>query len=161
MPTTNWARGNYSGILGGKGNYIDADLVGSYSAVLGGLNNDIYGSSSSILGGSNNLINSDFSTILGGTNNTVNSDFSTILGGRKLTFTTNADRSIGFNASNLAGTKQLIIDDPNVAVFNNVDFWLANNDNTTRMLRFYEKFNDPTNNGLLTSVNFGATQNLF
>jgi hypothetical protein len=137
----NWALGYSSGILGGKDNYIDSYTAGSYSAVLGGLNNDIYGMNSSILGGSNNQNYADFSTILGG---------------RKLTFTANADRSIGFNASNAAGTKQLNIDDPNVAVFNNVDFWLTNNDNTTRMLRFYEKYSDPTNNGLLTSVNFVA-----
>jgi hypothetical protein len=137
----NYSMGSFSGILSGKDHWIEYYSDGSYSAVLGGLNNDIYGSSSSILGGSNN---------------TVNSDFSTILGGRKLTFTANAHRSIGFNASNSAGTKVLSIDDPNVAVFNNVDFWLTNNDNITRMMRFYEKFNDPTNNGLLTSVNFVA-----
>ena len=69
-----------------------------------------------------------------------------------MTLDANANNSFGFNGNASTGDKDITIDEPNTAVFNNVNLWLANNDNTTRSLRFYEQYN--TNGTFPNGANF-------
>ena len=134
--STNTASATYASVGGGD----DNTASGIYSVVSGGFNNIADGFSSSINGGNANEVHGQYSGINGGELNIINGDYSAILGGNGLTL--HADRSIGYNANNEFGTRAMSVNTPNTAVFNNVDFWLTNNDNTTRSLRFYEQYNN-------------------
>jgi hypothetical protein len=144
-------------ILGGGSNSITGTADGA--SILAGLSNSNSGSNASIIGGQNNIIdNSVYTAIISGQNNQItggsgtcvivggqsnvltNALGSVILGGRG--FTAQNYNILGFNA-NIDGTRNISINAAvtNTAVFNNVDLWLSNNDNTPRTLRFYEQYN--------------------
>ena len=144
--STNTASATYASVGGGD----DNTASGIYSVVSGGFNNIADGFSASINGGNANEVHGQYSAINGGELNIINADYSAILGGNGLTL--QADRSIGFNANNEFGTRAMSVNAPNTAVFNNVDFWLTNNDNTTRSLRFYEQYN--TDGAFPNSTNY-------
>ncbi|MFN8358869.1 MAG: hypothetical protein U0264_03045 [Candidatus Kapaibacterium sp.] len=144
----NTASGNYSGILGGADNTTNSQYAsigggrgntasGDYSVIGGGLTNTTLGLTSTVSGGSGNRANGDNSTVSGGEQNYAFGEFSTIPGGRMMTLTTNAARSFGFNGNSSGAVRDITIDAPNTAVWNNVDFWLTNNDGAPRTLRFY------------------------
>lgn len=144
-------------ILGGGSNSITG--TADNASILAGLSNSNSGASASIIGGQNNIIdNSVYTAIISGQNNQItggsgtcvivggqsnvltNALGSVILGGRG--FTAQNYNILGFNA-NIDGTRNISINAAvtNTAVFNNVDLWLSNNDNTPRTLRFYEQYN--------------------
>lgn len=144
-------------ILGGGSNSITG--TADNASILAGSSNSNSGASASIIGGQNNIIdNSGYTAIISGQNNQItggsgtcvivggqsnvltNALGSVILGGRG--FTAQNYNILGFNA-NINGTRNISIDAAvtNTAVFNNVDLWLSNNDNTPRTLRFYEQYN--------------------
>lgn len=144
-------------ILGGDSNSITG--VSDNASILAGLSNSNSGASASIIGGQYNIIdNSSYTAIISGQNNQItggsgtcvivggqsnvltNALGSVILGGRG--FTAQNYNILGFNA-NINGTRNISINAAvtNTAVFNNVDLWLSNNDNTPRTLRFYEQYN--------------------
>ncbi|MBK7986736.1 MAG: hypothetical protein IPK11_07440 [Ignavibacteria bacterium] len=144
--STNTASATYASVGGGD----DNTASGIYSVVSGGFNNIAAGFSASINGGNANEVHGQYSAINGGELNIINADYSAILGGNGLTL--QADRSIGYNANNEFGTRAMSVNAPNTAVFNNVDFWITNNDNTTRSLRFYEQYN--TDGAFPNSTNY-------
>ncbi|MFN9338707.1 MAG: beta strand repeat-containing protein [Candidatus Kapaibacterium sp.] len=144
--STNTASATYASVGGGD----DNTASGIYSVVSGGFNNIAAGFSASINGGNANEVHGQYSAINGGELNIINGDYSAILGGNGLTL--QADRSIGYNANNQFGTRAMSVNAPNTAVFNNVDFWITNNDNTTRSLRFYEQYN--TDGAFPNSTNY-------
>lgn len=144
-------------ILGGGSNSITG--TADNASILAGSSNSNSGASASIIGGQNNIIdNSSYTAIISGQNNQItggsgtcvivggqsnvltNALGSVILGGRG--FTAQNYNILGFNA-NINGTRNISINSAvtNTAVFNNVDLWLSNNDNTPRTLRFYEQYN--------------------
>lgn len=144
-------------ILGGGSNSITG--ISDNASILAGLSNSNSGPSASIIGGQYNIIdNSSYTAIISGQNNQItggsgtcvivggqsnvltNALGSVILGGRG--FTAQNYNILGFNA-NIDGTRNISINAAvtNTAVFNNVDLWLSNNDNTPRTLRFYEQYN--------------------
>ena len=134
---------SYGFIGGGWDNLIDSAAL--YSTLGGGLNNSIDSAahSSTVGGGGGNHIrdNAVGATIAGGSSNVIgeSGSASAIPGGRGLTL--NGSRSFGFNANTQTGTRDMTIDDSDVAVFGNTDLWLANNNNSTSQLRFYESKN--------------------
>lgn len=117
----NLASGYGSTIGGGEGDTASA----FYATISGGFQNNASGGRSAIGGGEFNAA--------GGTN-------SAIPGGRGMTLTAAANRSFGFLGGN-TGSNDMIISDPNIAVFGNTDLWLANNDNGASQIRFYEAYN--------------------
>lgn len=144
-------------ILGGGSNSITG--ISDNASILAGLSNSNSGASASIIGGQYNIIdNSSYTAIISGQNNQItggsgtcvivggqsnvltNALGSVILGGRG--FTAQNCNILGFNA-NIDGIRNISINAAvtNTAVFNNVDLWLSNNDNTPRTLRFYEQYN--------------------
>jgi hypothetical protein len=144
----NTASGAYSVIAGGSQNQVT-----EFSATVGGgENNTASGIYSTVSGGNNNTASGSQSTIGGGDNNTASGSQSAIPGGAGMTLDANANNSFGFNGNASTGDKDITIDEPNTAVFNNVNLWLANNDNTTRSLRFYEQYN--TNGTFPNGANF-------
>ena len=133
----NTASANYATISGGREN----KATNTYATIGGGYFNDSTGTAATISGGYVNHAPGEYASIIGGSSNIIRSDYSTILGGRGFTFESSAARSIGYNANNTANTRDISIAASNTAVFNNVDLWLTNNDNTPRDLRFYEQYN--------------------
>ena len=159
----NSVAGNYS-VIGGGG---DNSVAGSYSVVSGGVSNRMDGYLSTIGGGYENFIGFDAeggvitggsfnqlggnewgsaaSSILGGSNNELYGDYSTILGGQGLRL--NGSGSFGFNANRFVTEpeeeydRNMSVNASNTGIFNNIDLWLTNNDNTPRTLRFYESYN--------------------
>jgi hypothetical protein len=103
----------------------------------------------------------NFSVLAGGADNSAGGDYSVIPGGYGLSLSSNAYRSFGFNANNGGGTRGMTINAANTAVWNNVDFWLTNNDNIPRSLRFYGRYNAAGNfpNGT-KFVGFKAPNNI-
>ncbi|HRE59057.1 MAG TPA: hypothetical protein PLW09_14675, partial [Candidatus Kapabacteria bacterium] len=132
----NTASGLISSIGGGDNNTASA----SYSVVSGGRQNQATDETATVGGGNTNIASGVSSTISGGQDNNTAGAHSTIAGGQGLTFTANAQNSFGFNGNASTGDKDITIDAANTAVFNNTDFWLTNNDNVTRSLRFYERY---------------------
>ncbi|MBK7985737.1 MAG: hypothetical protein IPK11_02165 [Ignavibacteria bacterium] len=132
----NTASGLISSIGGGDNNTASA----SYSVVSGGSQNQATDEAATVGGGNTNIASGVSSTISGGQDNNTAGAHSTIAGGQGLTFTANAQNSFGFNGNASTGDKDITIDAANTAVFNNTDFWLTNNDNVTRSLRFYERY---------------------
>ncbi len=131
----NLIEGKASTIGGGIQNVIQ----GYASTIGGGDTNTSMGTYNVIAGGAHNLALSTGSTVCGGTYNSAAAEWSTVLGGSNLTLDSLAMHSIGFNGDNDALTKPISITTARTAVFNNVDFWLTNNDGQTRTLRFYEQ----------------------
>lgn len=141
----NTASGNNSSIGGGSQNTAGSD----YSFVGAGQNNSTSTGTHSAIGAGNiNSITGSYSFIGGGTNNVISSDYSAIPGGRRMTLASGSDGSFGFNSID----KVVSVSAPQTFVIANADLWIANNDNATRSLRFYEAYN--------TSGGFpGATTN--
>lgn len=94
------------------------------------------GTGAFIGGGANNTASGAYAAVGGGLGNTVAGDYASVPGGRGMTIDTGADGSFAFLGGN-AGSNDMAISTPNVAVFGNVDLWLANNDTVARALRFY------------------------
>lgn len=140
--------------------------AGHYSVISGGFNNSVRGFAGTVAGGSDNSVGFDvtnsavlggmgnsvggietagnYSSIVGGINNAVTGNYSVVLGGSGLNLS--GARSFGFNANldgNGSETRNMAVSNDNTAVFGNVDLWLANNDNVTRSLRFYEQYDTP------------------
>ena len=150
--------GNRSFIGAGQFNFIDSTLFGS---IVGGSRNRIGRGSivSFIGGGENHLIDSSYgSIILGGQGNLVdNSLYGAVLSGLNHSVMDNAWRSVviggdglsltGINQVGYLGTtignlpRPMTLNQSNVALFGNVDLWLANNDNRPSEMRFYEAYN--------------------
>ncbi|MGE3799476.1 MAG: hypothetical protein AB7H80_00495 [Candidatus Kapaibacterium sp.] len=91
-----------------------------------------------IAGGRGNIIRVDgaYSTISGGTFHEVADSSSVIPGGRSLDL--NGNRSFGFLAN--GGSNNMAVSEPDVALFANVNVWLANNNNRPSQLRLYEPY---------------------
>lgn len=122
-------------VTGGANN----QATGAGAFVGGGGTNVSSGANSIIVGGSSNTNAGISSAIIGGTGNslTAGGDYSAILGGRGLSFGTSAG-SFGFVGNNAAGANNFTVSQNNIGFLGNVDLWLANNDGTSRTLRFYE-----------------------
>lgn len=116
--TTNIASDTASVVGGGSDNRAQA----KYAAVIGGLSNRATGAYAFVGGGYLNRAEAEYSVIPGGRNMTV------------------ASAATGTFAYNTSGTS-MSVSEPNVFVVANANLWIANNDNTTRELRFYEAYN--------------------
>ncbi|MGE3802516.1 MAG: beta strand repeat-containing protein, partial [Candidatus Kapaibacterium sp.] len=126
-------------ISGGKNNTIDS--TADYSSIGGGESNYLGRATwhSRIGGGLANRITatSTMSAILGGRANVIDSaNNSAIVGGRGLTM--KGDNSFGFHA-NPAGNNDMVVSDPNIALFGNTDLWLASNDGSASKLKFFKQ----------------------
>ncbi len=144
----NTASGTRSTVSGGEGNMASGGNAvvgggqndtasGANATVSGGRLNRASGEYSTVGGGWNNIASGIRSTVSGGYLNTAAGDFSVIPGGSLMTLDSTADNSFGF----LGGSsvpKPMTISTPDVAVFANVDLWLANNKGVARSMRFYE-----------------------
>ena len=126
----------YAVVAGGNENY--AVEVGAF--VGGGEHNFNEGEDATISGGFLNEAYGIFSTVAGGVANIAVGEMTAIPGGAGLILEGN--RSFGFLGGNTSDNDMLIADS-NVAVFGNVDLWLANNDTTASQLRFYEAESEP------------------
>lgn len=147
------ASGMRSAIIGGQNNSVSGENSGIFgsatstvsgigSVVLGGTLNTVNTDSSAVVGGSINVIDSAFCAILGGYGNTIggpSNQYTTILGGAGLNLTGVA--SFGFNGNNSGLVRGMTVSASRTGIFNNVDLWITNNDNTPRTLRFYEQYN--------------------
>ncbi|HRE58030.1 MAG TPA: hypothetical protein PLW09_09430 [Candidatus Kapabacteria bacterium] len=133
----NTATSMFTTVSGGEFNTAN----GIYAHVGGGYSNTASGNHSHIGGGQTNTASGQISVVSGGALNSAGGDYSAIAGGRGLTLDANADRSFGFHGNTAAGDRDMTIGAANTVVLGNVDLWLANNDNTTRSLRFYERYN--------------------
>lgn len=129
----NMASGDYSNIGGGRNDTAS----GANATVSGGRLNRAFGEYSTVGGGWNNIASGIRSTVSGGYLNTAAGDFSVIPGGSLMTLDSTADNSFGFLGGSSA-LRPMTIATPDVAVFANVDLWLANNNGAARKLRFYE-----------------------
>lgn len=108
------AAGNYSVISGGDDNKTTAD----FSTIGGGTSNTAQGYQSSILGGSSNFIGADYCAIGGG-------------------YGLDLEGLSSFGFQGYFQGKGMQIADTNVAVFGNVDLWLANNDTSAKAIKFF------------------------
>lgn len=138
---------------------------GLESFIGGGAGNGALGSRSVVGGGVNNYAIGIGSVIGGGGDNFAECPYCVIPGGNGMQLGSSADRTFGFNGGNLSGTHPMLINDAHVAVFGNADLWLANNNNNSTQLRFYEANNTiglfPPSNINYTSLSAGAqTSNL-
>ena len=130
---------SYGVLGGGLSNRIERS---AQATITGGINDTISVSADAIIGGgrTNSIDSSVAGVISGGNGNRLRgSNYSAIPGGREMRL--QGDRSFGFNGNNATGTRDMSVDESNVAVLANVDLWLANNDNGTSQLRFYESNN--------------------
>ena len=129
-----------STIGGGERNSIG--FISSFSGIAGGYINTIGDRSgiSTIGGGSHNIIqdSSIGSTIAGGSYNRIGGRGSVIVGGTSLNL--QGAYSFGFNGGSFF--QPLTIQESDVAVFNNTDLLLVNNDGRASALRFYEANSD-------------------
>ncbi|MCC7437868.1 MAG: hypothetical protein IT211_05170 [Armatimonadetes bacterium] len=136
------------GVIGGGGNNQAGNNAGGtsdrlYTTVGGGFGNIASGYAATVGGGNINMASGYISVVVGGTGNVAAGDFSAVWGGRGLTLDVDADRSFGFNANDPIAGRAITINTPDIAVFNNTDLWLANNDNAPSELRFFEAYNIP------------------
>ncbi|MGE3801842.1 MAG: beta strand repeat-containing protein, partial [Candidatus Kapaibacterium sp.] len=161
----NWADGSYSVVAGGNENFAYGwkNFIGGgdenetdfdYAVVAGGNENIAVADGAFIGGGEHNFVGGgdgaiaggyyneawgEFSAVGGGVANVAYGGISAIPGGAGLTL--GGDGSFGYLGRNF-GDNNMTILDSNLAVFGNVDLWLANNDTTARQLRFYEAESD-------------------
>lgn len=126
----------YSSIGGGRRNLVD----GTGGVIAGGGNNTILAAWGSVSGGGYNSVWGRYSAVGGGDHNRVDGRYSAVLGGRGLHLT--GSGSIGFLGGNEFGSNRgdraMNVDADNIAMFGNVDLWLANNNGEASGLRFYE-----------------------
>ncbi len=149
--STNSVTGNHATVGGGLRNSVSffagtiaggIDNVAVYQATVGGgARNEARGSAATIAGGYNN--ETTFATAIGGGGFNYGGYYSAIPGGRGLTIGARSFGFLGGNSSNpsnasSAGDNPMSISDDDVAVFGNVDMWLANNNGNASALRFYE-----------------------
>ena len=120
--------GGGSSALGSNG------TSGNFATVAGGSHNVSGDDFATVSGGSNNFATSAYSTISGGSQNDISGLYSAIPGGNHLTL--NGSGSFGF-LGNMGSTNAMSVNSDQVAVFGNVDVWIANNDNVNHQLRFY------------------------
>ena len=150
----NTASGPRASIGGGSNNIASSDNA----VVAGGNGNTASGGSyTSVVGGNVNTASGSYAFVGGGEFNIASADYSTIPGGHGLTLDVNADGSFGFLGGNTgpnAGTNNMTISAPDIALFGNTDLWLANNDNAASQLRFYEAYN--TAGAFPSSANYTA-----
>ncbi|MFZ9978290.1 MAG: hypothetical protein ACO3GR_09380, partial [Candidatus Kapaibacteriota bacterium] len=142
--TFNKITDSISTISGGQDNGIHGD----FSFIGGGDSNTILSSAkyATISGGIYNFANNWYSNVSGGAANSALGEGSSVLGGIEMVLESSARNSFGFNGNYLNTStsryeKRINITEPNTGVFNNVDLWITNNDNSTRTLRFYEAYN--------------------
>ena len=139
---------SFATIRGGRVNWIRRRAVfpNDSWAVIGGGSGHTLGQGSGISnavyavigGGRGNIIRVDgaYSTIGGGTFHDVADSSSVIPGGRSLDL--NGNRSFGFLAN--GGSNNMAVSEPDIALFANVNVWLANNNNRPSQLRLYEPY---------------------
>ena len=133
----------------------NAEVASAEAATIGGgIRNTASGINATVGGGSTNTASGTSSTVGGGGSNTIAGHYSAIPGGHGLTLDTNAAGSFGFLGGNITGAQGMSINAPDVAVFGNVDMWLANNNNSASELRFYEP--NPTAGSFPNGTNFTA-----
>ncbi len=127
---SNTSAGQGSAIGGGQSN----SATGNFSFIGGGASNQATtGSHSVVAGGESNVVTGSHSFVGGGQNNSIAGNFSSIPGGRRMTLTAGANGTFGFNGLDA----DITISDPGAFVIANADLWLANNNNTTRSIRWY------------------------
>ncbi len=130
----NSASGTAAAIGSGENNVASA----AHSFVGGGqANQATTGTHSVVGGGQSNVVSGSHSVVGGGLSNTVASNWSVVPGGRNMTLAAGSNGSFGFNS----GDNLMSVADPGTFVIANSDLWIANNNNTTRELRFYEAYN--------------------
>ncbi len=141
---------SFATIRGGAFNWIRRRAIfpnDSWAVIGGGAGHTLgQGSGTSISnalyavigGGRGNIIRVDgaYSTIGGGTFHDVADSSSVIPGGRSLDL--NGNRSFGFLAN--GGSNNMVVSEPDIALFANVNVWLANNNNRPSQLRLYEPY---------------------
>ncbi|MCB0713866.1 MAG: hypothetical protein KDD67_16175 [Ignavibacteriae bacterium] len=144
----NFASGALAAVAGGEDNGASGDnafVGGGYSnrasnlasVTAGGGENVASGEYAAVLGGEINIASGTHSFVGGGRLNTAAGDYSAISGGYGLTLDAATDGSFGFLGGN-SGANGMTISTPDIAVFGNVDMWLANNNGTGSQLRFFE-----------------------
>jgi trimeric autotransporter adhesin len=130
--------GGYSNTNSGTNTFLGAGqsntLSGNYSTLIGGYSNTSAGDENAIVNGQSNTITSaaQYSTIAGGYSNTITGTNSAIPGGTSMKIGSN---SFGFGGS-ASGVADLSATS-SIAVFNNVNMYIGNTNNTARELRFY------------------------
>lgn len=105
---------------------------GQFSIITGGENNIASGNYAVVYGGSNNIASGNLSTVLGGETNQVDASYG-CAGGYHAHLQADAIGSFLWNAA----YGYTYINEPNVAVFSNVNVWLANTLNQAAELRLY------------------------
>lgn len=124
--------GNQCVLLGGRQNQI----LGSQNVILGGQTNSISGSGQMAIGGGYaNQTSANYTAVLGGRANAVQSQYSTVIGGYNGTI--NAQNSLMFSGS---GSNSMSVLTAATFTARNVDLVIANNDNTPRVLKFFESY---------------------
>ena len=121
-------------IIGGQDNRAS----GVYSGIVSGYQNSASAPYAFVGSGQQDTASSLGAVVAGGILNTASGAYAAIPGGRGLTLA--GQSSFGYLA-NFNGTNSMAVSTHNTAVFGNTNLWLANNDDTTRSLRFYEKYN--------------------
>ncbi len=123
-------------ISGYQGNFVGGGFVGA--TVSGGGNasgaNGVGGNYGTVAGGLYDIAD-DYSSVGGGRNNYALSSNEAIPGGSNLTLT--GVGSFGFNGENGIGQNPISASANKIALFGNVDVWLANTNNAASQLRFY------------------------
>ncbi|MFM8841003.1 MAG: hypothetical protein ACKOFB_07900, partial [bacterium] len=163
----NSVNATYGSIVGGGLNEVN----GSFGFIGGGEDNTVGGVWSTIGGGNYNLTSANWATVSGGLDNMAKSNYTTvsggagnysigegtaIFGGVELYLDSTAGNSFGYNGNKVEYvptnfppgnyyTRRMRISTPRTGVFNNVDLWITNNDDSVRTLRFYEKYNQQGN----------------
>lgn len=143
--STNQANGLNGFVGGGNNNRADAAasavaggsicIASGVSSFVGsGSANVASGYASVVTGGNDNVASGSNAVISGGYNNNATGDNTTIIGGQELTIS--GVRSVGYNSSP-SYTTPTSISAPDVAVYGNVDLWLANTRNAASKLKFF------------------------
>lgn len=128
---TEIASGLNSVIAGGRANKADAQ----YNAVGGGFNNyAITNTYATIPGGAGNVASGQYSFATGN-NNTAAGTNSFAIGSR---MTLSNDGCFGFNGDD---GRAMTVATNYVAVYNAVDLWIANNNNSAKGIKFFEAYN--------------------
>lgn len=168
--STNQANGLNGFVGGGNNNRADAAasavaggsicVASGVSSFIGsGSSNVASGYASVVAGGNDNVAAGSNAVVLGGYNNTATADNSTIIAGQELTLSSGAQRTIGYNSSP-SYTTPMLISTADVAVFGNVDVWLANTRNAASKLKFFTAQNTtgafPTGSTYYTSFAAGT-----
>lgn len=130
---TEVASGTYSTIGGGRYNRI----TGSDGVIAGGSSGLLTGTAAAILGGASNQAGGNWSTVLGGNANSASGLYSSVLGGH--TMALSGIGSVGYYSGSEPSFHMDVSAD-SVAVFGNVDFWLADNNGVASSLKFFAPY---------------------